>query len=292
MTKLSKFDMRTMRDYPIVVIIGRRASGKSFLTKDILYHKRDIPIGTVISNTEKMIPFYSDIIPPIFIHDEYNPIIVSNFIKRQKKMVQRMNNNEENIDPRTFIVFDDCLYDNTWTKDKNITRIFINGRSYWIMYILAMQYSFSIPPIFRGNTDYLFIFRENNMNWRRKIHEQYGGMFSTFEMFSAVMDKYTNNYQCLVIDNSIHSDKIEDCVFWYRADDHGNFKISPKEVWDYSERNFVDHGCNDNEVWDLSEKSLVDHGCDDNEVADYVDYVDYGCNENNIASDDGKYYHD
>jgi len=47
--KLKKFNMKDIKDDKVVVFIGKRETGKSFLVKDLLYHKRDMPIGTVIS---------------------------------------------------------------------------------------------------------------------------------------------------------------------------------------------------------------------------------------------------
>ena len=38
---------------PVIVLIGRRDTGKSFLVRDLLYYQQDIPIGTVISGTEE-----------------------------------------------------------------------------------------------------------------------------------------------------------------------------------------------------------------------------------------------
>ena len=55
---LKRFDMRSIQfradenKGPVVVLIGRRDTGKSFLVRDLLYHHQDIPIGTVISGTE------------------------------------------------------------------------------------------------------------------------------------------------------------------------------------------------------------------------------------------------
>ena len=57
--ELKKFDMKTYyisvlikTHGPVIVLIGRRDTGKSFLVKDLLYYHQDIPIGTVISGTE------------------------------------------------------------------------------------------------------------------------------------------------------------------------------------------------------------------------------------------------
>ena len=50
---------------PVIVLIGRRDTGKSYLVRDLLYHKQDIPVGTVISGTEGANSFYSSIMPSI-----------------------------------------------------------------------------------------------------------------------------------------------------------------------------------------------------------------------------------
>ena len=58
---------------PVIVMIGRRDTGKTFLVRDLLYYKRDIPVCTVISATESANCFYGEIMPGIFIHDAFNP---------------------------------------------------------------------------------------------------------------------------------------------------------------------------------------------------------------------------
>ena len=39
-------------------------------------------------------------------------------IKRQKILIDKINAGDNSIDPRCFLILDDCLYDNTWAKDK------------------------------------------------------------------------------------------------------------------------------------------------------------------------------
>jgi hypothetical protein len=50
-------------------------------------------------------------------------------------------------------------------------------------------------------------------------------------MFNKVMDACTENYECIVLDNTSKSNKIEDCVFWYKARLHKNFKVGAPEYW-------------------------------------------------------------
>ena len=65
-------------------------------------------------------------------------------------------------------------------------------------------------------------------------------MFPTFEMFCETMDQCTENFECLVIDNTSKSNKIEDQVYWYKADKVPNFKIGANEFWEYNTNNYKD----------------------------------------------------
>jgi hypothetical protein len=236
--QLRKFDMSQIRGDEVIVLIGKRRTGKSVLIRDILYHKRDIPVGAVINPTEIANRNYSEIVPPIFVHDEYSPPILEKLIKRQRRLKQMVQRGQTDIDLRTYLIMDDCLYDNSWTKDTNIRNVFMNGRHYKILFLLAMQYALGVPPNLRTNIDYIFIFREAILSNRRRLFEQYAGMFPTFEVFCTVMDQCTQNFECLVINNNASSDRIEDQVYWYKADQHPGFRVGPETVWRYSEQNY------------------------------------------------------
>ena len=243
--ELKKFDMKSIsfkpneNKGPVVVLIGKRDTGKSFLVKDLLYHQQDIPIGTVISGTEEGNGFYGKIVPRLFIHNEYNTAIIENILKRQKTVLSQIKKEMETykrstIDPRSFVIMDDCLYDNTWSRDKWMKLIFMNGRHWKLFLIITMQFPLGIPPNLRTNIDYVFILRENYISNRKRIYDNYAGMFPTFESFCQVMDQCTENYECLVIHNNSKSNKLHDQVFWYKADNHPDFKLGSKEFWELS----------------------------------------------------------
>ncbi len=246
--KLKKFNMNMIRDDSVVVMIGKRNTGKSFLTKDLLFYHQDLPAGTVISPTENANKFYSDIVPPIFIHDNYEPVITTEFIKRQKQLKKRIGLGEKDIDNRAFLIMDDCLYDNDWKKDKVIREIFMNGRHWGVFFLLSMQYAIGIPPNLRSNIDWVFLLRENNFQNRKKLYECYAGMFYTFEMFCQTMDACTENFECLVIHNGSKSNKLEDQVFWYKADNHCDFRVCCQEAWEFNDQNYNPDEENDEEV--------------------------------------------
>lgn len=242
---LKKFDMRSItfkpdeNKGPVIVLIGRRDTGKSFLVRDLLYHHQDVPIGTVISGTEAGNGFYAAHVPKLFIHEEYNTVLIENILRRQKGVLKQMTNElktykRTTIDPRTFVILDDCLYDQSWTRDKMMRLLFMNGRHWKVMLIITMQYPLGIPPNLRTNIDYIFILREQYLTNRKRIWENYASMFPTLESFCAVMDQTTQNYECLVINNNAKSSAITDQIFWYKSETRPDFKLGSKEFWEIS----------------------------------------------------------
>ncbi len=243
--ELRKFNMREItfkpdeNKGPVIVMIGRRDTGKSFLVKDLLFHHQDIPLGTVISGTEAGNGFYSSIVPKLFIHDQYNTVLIENVLRRQKMVLKQMKKELEmykrtTIDPRTFVILDDCLYDATWSRDTMMRMLFMNGRHWKCMLIITMQYPLGIPPNLRTNIDYVFILREPYAVNRKKIWENYASMFPTLESFCTIMDQSTENYECLVINNNAKSNRITDQIFWYKAENRPDFKLGSKEFWEIS----------------------------------------------------------
>jgi hypothetical protein len=226
---------------PVIVLIGRRDTGKSFLVRDLLYYHQNIPVGTVISGTEAGNGFYASIVPKLFIHEEYNTAIIENILKRQRSVLKQIKKEEKyygkrKTDPRTFVILDDCLYDNTWSRDKMMRLLFMNGRHWKVMLIITMQFPLGIPPNLRTNIDYVFILREPYLSNRKRIWENYAGMFPTLESFSQVMDQCTENYECLVINNNSKSNKLKDQIFWYKANSHPDFRLGSNEYWEISKQ--------------------------------------------------------
>lgn len=234
--RLRKFDMTKIKHDKVVVLIGKRETGKSFLVKDLLWHHQTLPFGSVISGTEGANQFYSKVVPPMFIHEEYSPLIIANVLKRQKLIAKKIGNDlatrgQTAVDPRNFLILDDCLYDQSWIKDRNVRYLFMNGRHVHTMFIITMQYAMGIPPSLRTNIDYVFILRENIVANRRRLYEQYAGMFPDFDSFCQVMNQCTENFECLVIDNNAKSNKLEDQVFWYKASARPDFRLCSPELW-------------------------------------------------------------
>ena len=243
---IKKFNIEMIRDRceidsrksPMIVVIGKKDTGKSFLVKDILFHAQNaFPVGTVISGTEVANEFFQHMVPSKLIHDKYKPDIVMNVIKRQLAIKTKRNQDKNSsggnshVDPRAFLILDDCLYDSSWIREESTRYVFMNGRHIDLMTIITMQYPLGVTPNLRTNVDFIFILRETMIGNRKRIYENYAGMFPTFEMFCHFMDQCTENYECLVICNGVASNKLDDQVFWYKASDHPPFKMCDDSLW-------------------------------------------------------------
>lgn len=81
--EFDEFSMNNMVDDPAILIVAKRGSGKSVITREIMEKMNEkINIFIVISNTEKVNPFYSKFVPDSYIYNEYKPSILEKIFRR------------------------------------------------------------------------------------------------------------------------------------------------------------------------------------------------------------------
>lgn len=245
---IKKFNINEMVDHCTIAMIAKRATGKSFLTREIMYQKKNIAAAIAISRTEKLNSFYSEFIPDSYIYSEYSSDILTRIYERQSKMSEdnkkRIKENKEPKNDAVMLIMDDCMSSKgTWLKDPNILELFFNGRHHHLSFILTMQYSVGIPPEMRSNFDYVFLLAEDTISNRKRLYEHYAGMFPTFDIFQQVFSDITENYGIMVIDNRVHSKNITDKVFWYKAKEVPTFKIGSNKFHKFHDTTY-------DEEWD------------------------------------------
>lgn len=214
-----------------------RNTGKSTLMKDLLYqHRARFPIGLVLSETNRESGDFEGLVPPLFTYDYYNQQAMDNLVLRQRRMVRQ--NGEGNPKNFAFVVVDDCMDDTSWVNHKTTKGIFKNGRHWDLFFILSMQYCLGIPPTLRTCLDYIFILREPMQRNREQLWKNYASIFPTFEMFCDALDDLTQNYHCMVIKNRVLSNKIDDVVFWYKAQRHKPFRVGTDAWWAWADSHY------------------------------------------------------
>lgn len=240
---IKRFDINKMVDHCTIAMIAKRATGKSYLTREIMYHKRHISSAIAISRTEKLNSFYSDFIPQSYIYSEYDSSILTRIYQRQAQMnednKEREKNGKKPKDDSLMLIMDDCMSSKgTWLKDPNILELFFNGRHHHLSFILTMQYAMGIPPEYRSNFDYIFLLAEDTISNRKRLFDHYAGMFPSFDIFQQVFTDITENYGVMVIDNRVHSKNITDKVYWYKAKNVPNFKVGCNKFYKFHKRSY------------------------------------------------------
>ncbi len=181
-----------------------------------------------MSGSEDSNHFYSRIFPSSFVYNEYNEEVLEKFIKRQKISREHLEN------PWSVVLLDDCTDDPKIFKTKLQNGLYKFGRHWAIWYILSLQYAMDVRPNIRVNVDGVFILREPSVKIRKVIWENYASIIPDFGMFCTILDQISDNYTALYIHNATNSNKLEDCVFWYRAKPPPkDFKFGSKDFWEF-----------------------------------------------------------
>lgn len=255
---IDMFNMANVGDGKNCVFIGKKKTGKSVLVLDYLWHNRSIPMGMVISETDRYNLTFQPHVPSRFIYEEFNADLLKQFMTRQKKIKARCKSSKKkyskykNIDSRVFLIFDDCLASaDKWKDNRDIKWIFMNGRHIDVTFMITMQDPMGIPPKLRTNVDYIFICKEPKKSNREKLYKHWAGIVDSMSFFETIMRRCTSNFRCLVIDNNSISSRLKKQLFWYKAVLHGT-------SW---------HTCYD-EFWKNNEKYIPKDSDDDDSGGD------------------------
>jgi hypothetical protein len=239
---IREFKLKWLDANAAICMIAKRRSGKSWVVRSILKYFNSLPGGTIISPTDKMSTFFGDFFPEVFIHYEYKTEIIQNILYRQKIMVDKYKakiKEKKKVDPRAFLVMDDCLSDRgNWCKDQPIIEIFMNGRHYKLMYILTMQFPLGIKPELRSNFDFIFLLYEDMFTNQKRIYEHYAGIFPTFDSFRQVFLELTADHGCMVLVRSGSQNDLLDKVFWYKATNQTVKGIGGKQFNEFHKNNY------------------------------------------------------
>ncbi|XWV25130.1 A32-like packaging ATPase [Tupanvirus deep ocean] len=242
--QILEFKLEKMVKDPSIVMIAKRGSGKSFITRDIIYNYRHIPGGVVIAPTDKLNSFYKYFFPDLYIHYDIKDTILKKILYRQTVMIEKEKEKRKlgkKVDPSGILIMDDCLArKKSWAKDESITEILMNGRHYRLTYILTMQTPLGITPDLRLNFDYVFLLKEDSTINKKKLWDNYASMFPSLPAFEKVFGKCTEDYRSMVIDNRKPSDNIQEKVFWFKAVDR-EFSFGSRKFKELHKRYYDPH---------------------------------------------------
>tara|TARA_B110000008_G_C16899318_1_gene536084 strand:+ start:495 stop:1355 length:861 start_codon:yes stop_codon:yes gene_type:complete len=211
--RIKRFDPSTLKPHRIILVVGKRGTGKSVMQRDLMYHMCDkVDFGLAFSPTEETQDMFREHMPDSWIYNGFSSAKLDTMLQMQRDLCRQKK--QRNL----FIIMDDCMYDKKILKGLGIRDLFMNGRHMHITLCNAVQYVMDIGPDLRTQVDYVFALRENIISNKSKLWKYFFGMFEKYDDFAKVMDKCTANHGALVMDNTTGSCNVEDCIFWYKAE--------------------------------------------------------------------------
>lgn len=230
--RVKRFDPATLKPHRIIIIVGKRGTGKSVLQRDLMYHLcNKVDFGLAMTPTEESAEMFREHMPDSWIYNGFSTAKLDSMLQMQRDLCK--SKKQRNL----FILMDDCMYDKKILKGIGIRDLFMNGRHLNISLCNAVQYVMDMGPDLRTQVDYVFALRENIISNKTKLWKYFFGMFEKYDDFAKVMDKCTANHGCLVMDNTTGSCNVDECIFWYKAAiELPKFKIGSNLFWELSKR--------------------------------------------------------
>ena len=118
-------------------------------------------------------------------------------------------------------------------KSDFMSQIHLNGRHHKITLISTTQYCMTCGPMIRTNIDYVFAFYDNNVSNRKKLYENFFGVFSSFSQFDSTFKGLCSQYTCMVLDNTNKQNHLESSIYWYKASPEipSSFRVMRKRYY-------------------------------------------------------------
>lgn len=220
--QLTVWDPSTLPVDATILLVGRRNTGKTTLTRDLMYHMRNrLDLCCGFSPTEMANGNLSFFMPPALVYHGFSDEKLAHILEWQRRCVA----NDRAM--KLGLILDDCMSEQTAgasgkgkkkvMQSNDINKVFKMGRHLKLFFINAMQYIRDAPPDIRGNVDLLFAFNTSSGTEREKLWREYFGMFSTYKDFCRVFEACTGGYDCIVLDTRQKCTKPTDAVHYYRA---------------------------------------------------------------------------
>lgn len=240
------------------IIVGKPGTGKTVLGLDIMYHLRDMESGIILCPTDKFSGQWESIAPPAFIYHGYSPAAINTIVEQQEslffeeyKKLKKRNDQQgkptmrqDVAIPPVWIIADDCMYEKELQKDKNVVKIFQNGRHLKIFLMIMCQYLLDLPLHLRVITDYIFVCKEDNPQTLERLYKHFFNSYvPTYAAFVELVKQITENNEVLVLDRTnTRSSKFIDHVFCYKAElrEPFSYRIGCPEMWEYNQGSYRD----------------------------------------------------
>lgn len=240
-----RFRRNMIKPGSVVVIIGKKGTGKTTVLGDLCHWFRATPEVTLFQKTYRTNPIFHDVVPSTFCHDRWKRDVVARLMRRQEtRNEKRMKQGRPPI--YHTIIVDDLACSPEFVRDPQLEELVMNARWLKINLLFTLQDALKIVPALRNNADWVFALKELNPNAKKRLHEHYFGQLgSNPKQFNKLFDELTHNRGVVVLNNTSLSTRMEDNYFHWRStirDFHEHpeirrWKMGSKQYWAFHYQN-------------------------------------------------------
>ena len=85
-----KFDPKTLKPHRIIIVVGKRGTGKSVLQRDLLYHLADkLDFGLAMTPTEESAETFREHMPDSWIYNGFSTHKLDTMLNLQRESVKK-----------------------------------------------------------------------------------------------------------------------------------------------------------------------------------------------------------
>lgn len=225
----------------LMVFFGKRRTGKTFALRHILFTGRALfNYGMVLSST-RFNQYWQKYFPEEYVH-EFDPIILRMFQHLQGQEVESWlkAGQPRTHNPYKVIVLDDVVSEG-FRYIGEITQFAVAGRHYRTCVLMTTQYPKLVASSTRSNTDFAFIFFQQNFNEREAICTEYMSMIDK-EGGMVLLDKLTtieegtSQRKVMVIDLMSNTMDLSRKIRYFEPKDPGDFVVGSPAFWKNDKR--------------------------------------------------------
>jgi len=220
---IREFDLHQMMPGANIVVIGPKFSGKSNLIMSILLHMsrhwfdgKGFDYAMAMSATENNAQEFRQHMPEILVEQLSKTRLSAVLAGVQEQYGKDMTDNRPFR--HSLLLLDDCAYDETFMKSKEIKDIASNGRQYNVTAIIAAQRYVQMPTALRDNVDFVFLFYIVKAPVKKALYSEWFSHMPP-DVFTRIYEEVTKEFACIVLDRRRMQALREwrESVFWFKA---------------------------------------------------------------------------
>lgn len=217
--EIKEFELEDIPRWATITVIASRRSGKSVITRHILYKefikKRKIKNIVIVSPT-MMNGDYS-FLAPKYKFTSFDEDFLDKIIHRQEELVKSDPKGKHDL----VLVLDDIVKSTDMKTKDILSRLYTLSRHFHLYVILISQsMKHELTPIIKFNSDIVVVFKTKNFENKKDMADLWLGFSDkdSREIGFRLIDEIAQGYRCMIINNTVHSNKIEDIVSHYTVD--------------------------------------------------------------------------